>query len=76
MEDDEAKRQRLVDALIEGERSGEAPLFDFEAFEARMLAEKAKVHALRTELDRAFAVPDEEYVEVTVEEVLQRNRQV
>lgn len=41
-----------------------------------MLAEKAKVHALRTELDRAFAVPDEEYVEVTVEEVLQRNRQV
>ncbi len=39
LEEHEAKVKALVDALIEGEQSGEAEEFDFDAFLARKRAE-------------------------------------
>ncbi len=36
--------------------------------------EREMFETLKAELQRAFATPDEEYVEVTADEVIQRNR--
>lgn len=36
--------------------------------------EREMFDTLKAELQRAFATPDEEYVEVTADEVIQRNR--
>lgn len=42
LEEREARMKALRDALIAGERSGEAQPFDFDAFKARKRAERAR----------------------------------
>ena len=49
LEEHEAKVKALEAALIEGEQSGEAGLFDFDAFLARRRAEYEAMHALEHE---------------------------
>ena len=37
-------------------------------------AEREAFEALKAELQRAFATPDDQYVEITADEVIERNR--